>query len=198
MTQSSHTHQNILGYVWTDEVTQNKYPAKHSMMFVNLDGLAKDQASKAGELAAFLLGKLKMPMDKDVAAVAAAYDRTFAEFKLDKGAITVMSYAEEREAIGEAKGKAEGMAEGEAKGKAEGMAEGEAKGKAEGMAEGEAKGKAEGIEETKIETALKMLRLGMDIDIIVEVTGLSIEAVIELQKEADIKSEQQMGKPADK
>jgi predicted transposase/invertase (TIGR01784 family) len=72
-----------------------------------------------------------------------------------------------------ARGRAEGEARGRAKGIAEGEARGEARGRAKGIAEGEARGKAE--------TAANMLRLGMDKDIILRVTGLSPEELANLK-----------------
>jgi predicted transposase/invertase (TIGR01784 family) len=71
------------------------------------------------------------------------------------------------------KGKAEGLAEGMIKGKAEGIAEG----KAEGIAEG----RAQGIKETQLNTARKMLKLGMTIEEITEITGLTKEEIGNLQ-----------------
>ena len=78
---------------------------------------------------------------------------------------------------GIAKGKAEGLAEGIAKGKEEGLSEGMIKGKAEGLAEGIEKGLAQGIKETQLSTALKMLKLGMTIEEISEITGLTNEEI---------------------
>ena len=63
--------------------------------------------------------------------------------------------------------------EGLAEGKAEGLAEGMVKGKAEGIAEGLAKG----IKETQLSTARKMLKLGMSIEEISEVTGLTKDEI---------------------
>ena len=88
-------------------------------------------------------------------------------------------------AEGRAEGKAEGQAEGMEKGKAEGLTEGMIKGKAEGLAEGKAeglaegiaKGLAQGIKETQLSTARKMLKLGMSIEEISEITGLTKEEV---------------------
>jgi predicted transposase YdaD len=80
---------------------------------------------------------------------------------------------EEGIARGRAEGKAEGLAEGMEKGKAEGIAEGMIKGKAEGMAEG----KAEGIRENQLSTARKMLKLGMTIEEISEITGLTKDEI---------------------
>jgi predicted transposase/invertase (TIGR01784 family) len=74
---------------------------------------------------------------------------------------------------GIARGRAEGLAEGMEKGKAEGIAEGMVKGKAEGIAEGLAKG----IKETQLSTARKMLKLGMSIEEISEITGLTKDEI---------------------
>ena len=78
---------------------------------------------------------------------------------------------------GIAEGKAEGLAEGIAKGKEEGLSEGMIKGKAEGLAEGIEKGLAQGIKENQLSTARKMLQLGMSIEEISEITGLTKEEV---------------------
>lgn len=51
-------------------------------------------------------------------------------------------------------------------------------GKAEGKAEGEAKGKAE----TTNQIALNMLRSNIAIDLVVQITGLSLKQVQKLQK----------------
>ena len=80
-------------------------------------------------------------------------------------------------AEGLAEGKAEGLAEGIAKGKAEGLAEGKAEGLAEGIEKGKAEGLAQGIKETQLSTARKMLKLGMSIEEISEITGLTKEEV---------------------
>ena len=65
------------------------------------------------------------------------------------------------------------MEKGIAKGKAEGLAEG----KAEGLAEGIEKGLAQGIKETLLSTARKMLKLGMSVEEISEITGLTKEEI---------------------
>jgi predicted transposase YdaD len=67
----------------------------------------------------------------------------------------------------------EGIARGRAEGKAEGLAEGMEKGKAEGIAEGLAKG----IRENQLSTARKMLKLGMAVEEISEITGLIKEEI---------------------
>lgn len=72
--------------------------------------------------------------------------------------------------------KEKGMAEGRAEGRAEGMAEG----RAEGMAEGMAKGMAEGKTKAIIETAKRLLNMGLDIEQVAQGTGLSIEEVRKL------------------
>ena len=70
------------------------------------------------------------------------------------------------------KGKAEGIAEG--------MAQGMAQGKAEGMAEGMAQGKAEGMAEGKEEIARNLKQMGMDVQTIVQATGLDQEVIDKL------------------
>ena len=135
-------------YVWMDEITHSRYPADYGMLFVCLGELEKDHRSKAGELAAFLLGKADKAKHREVADIVDAYNASFEKFREDKEAVTLMSYTEEREAIGEAKGK------------------------------------AIGIEETNAKTALKMLAKGMDMDDIEDITGLSSEAILAMQKKA--------------
>lgn len=76
-----------------------------------------------------------------------------------------------------AKGFAEGFAKGFAEGLAEAHAEGGAIGHAEGHAEGYAEGYAKGIKENQIKTAKKMLNMGMSIDLIAEISGLSKEEI---------------------
>jgi predicted transposase/invertase (TIGR01784 family) len=49
----------------------------------------------------------------------------------------------------------------------------EAKGRAEGIAEGEVKGKLEG----KLEVVRKMLGRGLELDIISEISGLSLDEI---------------------
>ena len=80
-------------------------------------------------------------------------------------------------AEGRVEGKAEGLAEGMEKGKAEGLAEGIIKGIVKGKAEGIAEGLAKGIKETQLSTAWKMQKLGMTIEEITEITGLTKDEI---------------------
>lgn len=66
-----------------------------------------------------------------------------------------------------------GLAEGRAEGRAQGLAEGRAEGKAEGRAEGKAEGVAEGKRQEKIETAKRLLALGVDVATVAKATGLT-------------------------
>ena len=59
----------------------------------------------------------------------------------------------------------------------EGIARGRAEGLAEGMEKGKAEGLAQGIRENQLSTARKMLKLGMAIEEISEITGLTKEEV---------------------
>ncbi len=85
---------------------------------------------------------------------------------------------------GLAEGRAEGRAEGLAQGKAEGLAQGKAEGLAQGKAEGLAQGKAEGIAEERsanlkrqLNFARAMLADGMDVDRVMQYTGLTKEQI---------------------
>ena len=72
------------------------------------------------------------------------------------------------------------MAAAENAAKEKGMAEGKAEGRAEGMAEGMAKGMAEGKTKAIIETAKRLLNMGLDMEQVAQGTGLSIEEVRKL------------------
>ncbi|MDD1416716.1 hypothetical protein MEN41_19460 [Dolichospermum sp. ST_con] len=65
------------------------------------------------------------------------------------------------------------------------LEEGEAKGIAKGEAKGIVKGKAEGKAEATKKLALNLLRIGMSLEQISEVTELSLEQVQTLQKEME-------------
>ena len=54
-------------------------------------------------------------------------------------------------------------------------------GKADGMVEGEAKGKAAGKNERNIEIAQNMLKENVNIELIIKVTGLSIDEIEKLK-----------------
>ena len=66
----------------------------------------------------------------------------------------------------------------------EGKAEGRAIGIAEGKAVGIAEGKAVGIAETTRQLALNMLKSGITLDLVAQVTGLTCKQVQKLQKTA--------------
>ncbi|MDD3586535.1 MAG: hypothetical protein PHQ75_05085 [Thermoguttaceae bacterium] len=78
----------------------------------------------------------------------------------------------------EARGKADGKVEGKAEGLVEGEARGVAKGKAEGLVEGEARGVAKG----KAEIVVNMLREGLSIDFVANLTGFSEEEIKDISK----------------
>ena len=71
----------------------------------------------------------------------------------------------------------EAIAKAEAKAEAEGHAAGLAEGHAEGLAEGE----KIGIKQNQVETAKRMIKLGIDIDTIVEVSKLSADEIENLK-----------------
>lgn len=63
-----------------------------------------------------------------------------------------------------------------------GMKEGETKGKMEGEIEGKMEGEIEGKIEGKIEDARRMLQKGMCKELVLEITGLPFEKIVELEK----------------
>ena len=82
-----------------------------------------------------------------------------------------MAYRDIKNSIDTAKreGKEEGLAEGMKKGMAEGMK----KGLAEGVEKGLAEGMEKGMNKRSLEIARKMLANGMDVAMVMEITGLS-------------------------
>lgn len=54
--------------------------------------------------------------------------------------------------------------------------------RAEGRAEGRAKGRAEGRDEKTIEVVINMLRQGLDIPVIANIAGVSIDEVLKIQQ----------------
>lgn len=75
-----------------------------------------------------------------------------------------------------AEGRTKGIAEGIEEGRAEGREEGRKKGREEGREEGRAKGRVEG----KLEIAQKLLNKNMEIEEIIEITGLAKEEIEKL------------------
>ena len=72
---------------------------------------------------------------------------------------------------------AEGLAEGRAEGLAKGRTEGLAEGHAEGLAKGRTEGLAEGIEQANRQNARSMKAKGIPVDLIAEITGLSVQEI---------------------
>jgi len=70
--------------------------------------------------------------------------------------------------------------QGLAEGKARGLAEGKAKGLAEGKARGLAEGKAKGLTEATNQIAINMLRSNIAVDVVAQVTGLTVKQVQKL------------------
>ena len=60
---------------------------------------------------------------------------------------------------------------------------------AEGYQEGHQKGRQEGVQEKQLEIALKLLDLGLSIQLVAEGTGLSVEQVQQLQQQSDQSSQ---------
>ncbi|MDD6075517.1 MAG: Rpn family recombination-promoting nuclease/putative transposase [Bacteroidales bacterium] len=74
-------------------------------------------------------------------------------------------------------GRAEGLEEGRAEGRAEGLEEGRAAGLEEGRAEGRAEGLEEGVQKKALEVAKNLKSMGLSIQDIQRVTGLSKDVI---------------------
>jgi len=95
-------------YILKDEITGKEHPANSGIMYVSLIKLSQEE-SPAGELAAFLLGKMKNPTNEAVKKISKAFNTSFDAFKTDKEAVKMLS-ARER---GWHEGLVEGREEGE-------------------------------------------------------------------------------------
>ena len=81
---------------------------------------------------------------------------------------------------GREKGRAEGRAEGLAEGMEKGLAKGMEKGLAKGMEKGLAEGMEKGYEKAQLKNARSMKAAGISPELIVQITGLTPEAIAEL------------------
>ena len=79
------------------------------------------------------------------------------------------------------KGEQRGLVKGRAEGEQRGLVKGEQRGLVKGRAEGEQRGLVKGEQKGRKDSALRLLKKGMEIDFISEVTGLSIEEVKRLK-----------------
>ena len=68
------------------------------------------------------------------------------------------------------------------KGKEEGKEEGREEGRVEGRVEGREEGYVEGVKRERKATVRSMLELGMDVEIIMRVTGMDREEIMSLDK----------------
>ena len=84
---------------------------------------------------------------------------------------------ERGKSLGLAEGKSLGLAEGKSLGLAEGKSLGLAEGKSLGLAEGKSLGLAEGSRQKALETARNLLVIGLSIENIAKVTGLTVQEV---------------------
>ena len=148
-------------YILMEEVSGKPYPNTSGILFVSLPKLSQEEGP-AGELAAFLLGKLKEPKDKTVKEIAKVVRAGFDAFKIDKEVKRSMTVAEKYKNEGIVEGKAEGITEGLAKGIAQGITKGIAQGITEGIAKGKVEGKAEGKAEGKVEGTTNGIILATD------------------------------------
>ena len=135
----------------------------------------------------YALKNLSRLMDRPAALQERIFTRLFEQAEIAKLNPTELFAYEESVKVyrdlfnvvrtAERKAEARGLERGIAKGIAEGRAKGIAEGRAEGIAEGRAEGRAEGILETQKENARRMLRDGMNVELVVKYTGLSEEEI---------------------
>jgi len=114
-------------YTLKDDSTGQAHPNNSGILYISLTRLS-EQATPAGELALFLLGKLKEPKDETVKEIANTFKVSFDAFKEDKEVAQMLSLQERYELEGMVKGMAEGRVIGRAEGKAEGWTEGRTEG----------------------------------------------------------------------
>jgi len=113
-------------HVLKDEATGEAHPGNSGILYVSLSRLA-DQDTPAGELAQFLLGKLKEPKDNMVKEVVNMFNTSFTTFKEDKEVVGVLTF--EERVMKEMKARLqerlqEGLQEGLQKGLQKGLQEG--------------------------------------------------------------------------
>ena len=92
-TASVSQEETFINYILKDEVTNKVYPNTSSIMFISLIRLSK-QNNIAGELAAYLLGKLPIPESEEVKQIASTFSSSFETFKTDKEVKNTMTIAE--------------------------------------------------------------------------------------------------------
>jgi len=80
-------------YILNDEVTGKDHPTTSGIMYVSLTKLSKED-SPAGEMAAFLLGKVDEPKNEVVKKITDAFKKSFQTFKTDKEVARMLSLAD--------------------------------------------------------------------------------------------------------
>jgi hypothetical protein len=80
-------------FVLKNELTGKDHLNNSGIMYVSLKKLSKEE-SAAGELAKFLLGKLKEPKNDLVKKIAETLNSSFSAFKVDKEAVSMLSLRE--------------------------------------------------------------------------------------------------------
>ena len=102
-------------YILQNEMTGKLHPGNSGIIYISLPKLSQLE-SPAGELAAFLLGKVNDIKDEAVQKVTQAFNSGFDMFKTDKEVLKVMSARDRGWHDGWHDGVEEGEARGEAKG----------------------------------------------------------------------------------
>ena len=103
--------ETFINYVLKDEATNKVYPNTSSILFISLTKLSQ-QNNIAGELAAYLLGKLPAPESEEVKQIANTFISSFETFKDDKEVKNTMTMAEKWKNEAWMEGREEGRKEG--------------------------------------------------------------------------------------
>jgi len=111
--------QPFARHILKNEATGHPHPNSSGILYVSLTSLSQTP-TPVGELAQFLLGKLKTPQDETVKEIAATFNTSFGAFKKDKEVSQMLSLRER----GWYDGLDEGHREGLQKGRKEGLLEG--------------------------------------------------------------------------
>ena len=102
-------------HILKDEATSKAHPNNSGILYVSLTKLSHE-STPAGELASFLLGKLKVPTDSTVKKIAEMISTSFTMFKEDKEVTEMLSLKQRGWQEGLYEGRQEGLYEGRQEG----------------------------------------------------------------------------------
>ena len=189
-------HKLRTDIVLSDRDTHELFSDKMRYIFIELPSFAKDEEECANDFERWIyvlknmdtLKRMPFRARKSVfekleevvtlsSLTRAEREKYDESLKTYRDRLAELAFAQQE---GMEKGIAKGMEKGIAKGRAEGRAEGLAEGMEKGLAEGMEKGLAEGRAEEKLKNARNMKAAGISPELIVQITGLTPEAIADL------------------